>query len=119
MIYIISETADVSTDKVLEWLDYFEVDYKRINVDTDYYELTLEVGNEKDNLIEGSNFYWIRRGYFPFIENGLKQSIYYPYIKNEYFSVISLIENFSSKTIGSYFKEHLNNKLENLVFAKK
>src|SRR5690554_4477191 len=119
MIYIISETADVSTEKVLEWLDYFEVDYKRINVDTDYCKLTLEIGNEKDNLVEDSNFFWIRRGYFPFIENSLKQSIYYPYLKNEYFSVIGVIENFSSKTIGSYFKEHLNNKLENLVFAKK
>lgn len=119
MIYIVSETTDVSTEKVLEWLDYYGVSHKRINVDTDYYELTIEINNHRGILIENNSFFWIRRGYFPFIENSLKQSIYYPYLKNEYFSVIGLVENFSSKIIGSYFKEHLNNKIENLVYAQK
>ena|SRR5690606_38639412 len=119
MIYIVSETTDVSTDKVLEWLDYFQVDYKRINVDIDYCELTLEINNQQENIIDEDGFFWIRRGYLPFVENNLKQTAYHSYLKSEYYPVTELIESFSSRTIGSYLKERLNNKLENLVFAKK
>ena len=119
MINIISESNDISTNKVIDWLYYFNEDFKRINTDIDYCELSLEINNEDKSSSLDNNVFWIRRGYFPFIKKEAKNTIYFEYLKNEYLLSVFFIENFSNKIIGSYYKEYHNNKLENLIFAKK
>lgn len=119
MIYIISESTDISTNKVIEWLSFYGESFKRINTESDLMEMSLTIDDMMDNLSVGKNLFWIRRGYFPFLSKEIKKSLFSEYFKNEYFHLTFLIENFSKQTIGSFSKEISNNKLENLILAKR
>lgn len=118
MIYLISEINDVSTNKVAEWLDYYKVQFKRINTSKDIFEMSIKIDINTNNFNLGKNIFWIRRGYFSFINKSLTSDIYYEYLKSEYLSINHFIEHFSKNVVGSYFKELNNNKIENLMFAK-
>jgi len=109
MIYIISESTDISTNKVIEWLSFYGESFKRINTETDLIEMSLTIDDMMENLSVGKNFFWIRRGYFPFLSKEIKKSKFSEYLKNEYFHLTFLIENFSKQTIGSFSKEISNN----------
>lgn len=119
MIYIISENNDVSTDKVINWLNFYQESYNRVNVDSDYLNYTLNITNDNIDSTFSKFPLWIRRGHFPLIRDEIKKSPFYNYLKNEYLKVNFFSEKHLSKTIGSFFKESHNNKLENLFFAKK
>ncbi len=116
MIYIVSESFDISTNKVLEWIHFFKKDFRRINTDTNHLDVSINI-DENNSFLE--NTFWIRRGYFPFVSNELKGSIYQKHLKSEYFKIHYFLEKFGKKVIGSYGKEANNNKLINFIEAKK
>jgi hypothetical protein len=116
MIYIISELNDVSTNKVLEWLYFYNKSFIRINTDYDEFNLTMDIEKNEWFL---KNVFWIRRGYFPFIKKELKNTIYQKYLRDEYLRINYFIEKHSENIFGAFYKEENNNKLNNLLSAKK
>lgn len=54
MIYLISEINDVSTNKVAEWLDYYKVQFKRINTGKDIFEMSIKIDNNSNNFNLGN-----------------------------------------------------------------
>lgn len=116
MIYIVSEINDVSTNKVLEWLYFYNNSFIRINTDHDEFNLTIDI---EENYFLDKNIFWIRRGYFPFIKKELKNTIYQKYLRDEYLRITFFIEKYAKNIFGSFYKEENNNKLKNLLSAKK
>lgn len=116
MIYIVSEINDVSTNKVLEWLYFYNNSFIRINTDHDEFNLTIDI---EENEFFLKNVFWIRRGYFPFIKKELKNSIYQKYLRDEYLRITFFIEKYAKNIFGAFYKEENNNKLNNLLSAKK
>ncbi|MEI7597209.1 MAG: hypothetical protein WCK02_15785 [Bacteroidota bacterium] len=77
MILILSEKGDISTNKVIEWLEYFNVCYLRINTETnidliyriiiDNSEINIYIYLENDNYnLKDFSCIWNRRGDFRF-----------------------------------------------------
>lgn len=115
---IISESTDISTNKVLDWLHYYKTSAIRINVEADFSKFSYELSNNKVQLLPKYKVVWCRRGYLPVIPINLKNSNWINYLKNEQLPLLFSIER-NCNIIGSYQQEFNNNKILNLEIAAK
>lgn len=137
MVIIASSTFDQSTNEVIDWLRYLNIDYIRINQETEieinkielsnnsfFYSFNIDKKTVNSNLING---YWYRRGGLGYIkqpnlklkESSIKREIQ-DHLEGELFELknffIKALEKNSNK-IGSFYLKSLN-KLEILLIAK-
>lgn len=110
-LIIISESTDVSTDKVISYLSH---PFKRINIDIiGYTGLIQLINNQYENTVV-----WLRRGDFfkLFSTHPIRQ------LKSEYNSFVYylfyLFEKTTTKTIGSLAKDYDHNKLKDIKIAE-
>lgn len=134
MILISSRTDDGSTNRVIDWLVYFEKKFFRINGDSDQVRmrfiendiLTIEVDGEILDLSTITSYWYRRRGIghrsFEYkLKHELLSNIFfeendnyfiYDHIRKEFETLIDFIyyilENKNIPKIGSYFKRNLN-----------
>ena len=137
MILILSQEFEPSTDKVMNWLDYYNQDYFRLNdsdliyikkveLKNDYFNFLLEVNG---TLIDLKNIscYWYRRGFLnpmyskKFIEN--TNNLYHSlnnYMDEEKNKLVETLNLYLKKVphIGSYLDNNIN-KLENILIANR
>lgn len=145
MVIILSNSNDDITNDVLMWLDYYGIDYVRINesdliellsIDIDNARVKLKVTspfNSKILTISKENTYWYRRGNFGFLHfnniaeldliNDTRIPIDYlnlqkKYLKDESTYISNYIHNLlkTAKYINSFQDNYLN-KLEVLNLA--
>jgi len=116
---IISESIDSSTNKILEWLFFYNANVKRINYDKDFFNFSIQITENKITHNFENNILYNRRGYLPIIPKGLEKSIWYNYLKKEQLVPLFSLELINNNSIGSYKNEFNNNKLFNLFLAKK
>ena len=139
MTLIISNESDLSTNQVINWLNYFKSPFVRINPTTrvtikkiviasGVIDTLLEIcdGFETKELSLASiKSFWYRRGNFQkniqksdAVESVIKQEIS-TYLSKEYDCILNFlhqINNFNKNYIGNYFDNNTN-KLFNLVVA--
>lgn len=124
MVYIFSETSDLVSDLVIEWLVKLKTPFKRFN-DRCFNEATLSIADNPDASVSKV---WQRRGCPNFIPkfiygNYPNRKSYINYISKEtnvlnaYYEY-KLRHRLGKNYIGSLQKEQLNNKLVNLEIAK-
>lgn len=119
-LIIISERNDKSTDNVLEWLDYYDIDFERKNVDSDRSDFCIRISTQETTTSVSDCIVWNRRGYMSLLPTNLKNSEWIGYLKKEQFPVLATLEKSNPKNyIGSYVHEVENNKLNNLQAAAK
>lgn len=115
-ILIISVQSDYTTNKVLQWFKYYQIPFKRINIDNNIdliYELSVL------NLDEFSG-YWYRRGE---LVNRTNDDIYnieiQKYLKENNKKILEYLEYkmMKKKNLNSFFNSDLN-KLVVLDMAK-
>lgn len=115
-ILIISVQSDYTTNKVLQWFKYYQIPFKRINIDNNIdliYELSVL------NLDEFSG-YWYRRGE---LVNRTNDNIYnieiQKYLKENNKKILEYLEYkmMKKKNLNSFFDSDLN-KLVVLDIAK-
>lgn len=136
-ILILSDEDDSTTDDVLDWLDYFNAKYIRINGSNEinFYDLKLDFKTNNfrliflNEVINSNNIisYWYRRGHLNFKVDYLDKSTHNSLniaanssINREYFDLSNYIYDFLERKhgIGS-FHENQTNKLVNLITASK
>lgn len=110
MILILSESADISTDKVCVWLNNYKIPFLRINENINAFEkirisnkkteIRLKYNGEKYNLLD-LKIVWNRRGFFKTLIPDLK-SVNLKILK-------------SHKTINYHINEEIRT-LENFIF---
>lgn len=111
-ILIISESSDISTPNVMDWLHFYGKKVVRKNVDADYENFNLKINNDAVTTSLKDFVVWNRRGYLPLIPIELKKTVWIDYLKKEQLSVLFSIESFNKENyIGSYNQEFNNNKL--------
>ncbi|BDX39701.1 hypothetical protein CYCD_30560 [Tenuifilaceae bacterium CYCD] len=137
MILILSETLDITTDRVIDWLHSFGYkDVLRINEGTPIYVKHISIGSTKSEIILCANnrvfnieevcFYWYRRGLFSFdilpsidleLNSNLDKLLWFH--KNEWYPIRNYIINkFELKPhIGNLHKS-ISNKIINLEIAR-
>ena len=136
IVLIVSDEDDISTNDVINWLDFNECKFIRINETTDVYfegyeidshgkvQWSIRVGKHTLNSDEILN-YWYRRGYivlqYDFIEceNSQLQSNLNKYLNKEVTSIYKSLNAFLEKMpnkIGNV-KDNYINKLEILNLA--
>src|SRR5690606_23727997 len=106
MILVLSENGDLSTNDVLKWLDYFGVEWTRINED-DRVEFTslkyidnrikhfiITVNGQAIDLLD-VKAYWYRRGWLNTSEQFLRAKI--------------SLNNMIKQEIQTYLKHELRN----------
>lgn len=118
-LIIATESGDVSTNKVIEWLHFFSIKFIRKNVDTDFTNFSLKISNQAIQNSVHDNLVWNRRGYLPIIPQELKGTGWIDYLKKEQLIVLKAFEDNNKNYIGSYFQELDNNKVLNLQAAAK
>ncbi|TWI12856.1 hypothetical protein IP98_01330 [Flavobacterium cauense R2A-7] len=119
-LIIISERNDKSTNNVLEWLDYYDIDFERKNVDSDRSDFCIRISTQETTTSVSDCIVWNRRGYMSLLPTHLKKSEWIGYLKKEQFPVLATLEKSNPKNyIGSYVHELENNKLNNLQAAAK
>lgn len=130
---ILSNRYDISTDHVVEWLEYYNSSFIRINEDDEIRNISIEITDLQETVkIEYDSFeldlnsvskYWYRRGDFNFrgnssynIPSELELSV-----ENNWRSVNEFIHQKLKNIfhINTIFDETINNKLRNLVEAKR
>jgi len=128
MILIISESNDVTTDDVVEWLNYYGKKFVRCNFSqsTSLDFLTISNSNLNigiNNLDDRVTKVWHRRGSLKFIPESLRNiTLFNSYLKEEEESLLKSLEGVLKskvKYIGSYLDEVENSKINNLLLAKK
>lgn len=129
MIYIISEQNDVTTDYVIEWLNFFELDFYRNNFEDQSVLNTLKISSNdlSEIKINGINtdeikIIWHRRAYNTFINKSLRgNTSIYRYLKKEeeggIFPIERILKN-KTEYIGS-FQVDEKLKIDFLLIAKK
>jgi len=124
MITIISEQIDITTDKVIEWLYFYDNQCERINFQN-VSKISIKLSNSDNsfqlNDLEKRNV-WIRRGKLSTIPKSININLFYNYLKKEENPVLSYCEKillYNKSLIGSSQEEIFNNKVLNLMVAKK
>lgn len=111
-ILIISESFDISTPNVMDWLHFYGKKVVRKNVDTDYENFNLKISNDAVTTSLKDFVVWNRRGYLPLIPTELKKTVWIDYLKKEQLSVLFSLELFNKENyIGSYNQEFNNIKI--------
>ncbi|WP_349664874.1 hypothetical protein IZU89_08600 [Cellulophaga lytica] len=129
MIYIISEQSDITTDYVIEWLNFFRLEYYRNNFEDQSILNSLEFSSNGLSVskingidIDDVKIVWHRRAYNTFISQNLRTySSVYRYLKEEEKGGINPIERILKKKteyIGS-FQIDEKYKIDFLLIAKK
>ena len=137
MILIFSQEYEFSTNKVIDWLNYYNVDYVRVN-DTDlvyinkieikdgHYNFVITLNNKTIGL-EGISCYWYRRGGLnPMYSKKLDErsndlfKFLNKYTNEEKAKLIETIDLLLRKIphIGSNLDNNIN-KLDNLIIANR
>ncbi len=133
MILIFTNNEDRSTNKIIEWLDFYSIDFMRINEDVTVKIINYSIQENKFILeVNGQSLdctkiegYWYRRGDIP-IKNISFQDSSVNYTLNRLFKtdqntlrnfIYFFLENNSKNVIGSYFRSDVN-KLFQLYIAK-
>ncbi len=129
IILILTTEEDQSSSTVIEWLNYYNYSYLRINnsaelnvnyikVDGEELEIEFSINNVKLKLSEISSF-WYRRGFFSF--NRIEcQKMYKQYLEIEINSVYDfLLMQLDKKAQISYYSNREVNKCFQLEVAKK
>jgi ATP-GRASP peptide maturase of grasp-with-spasm system len=112
MILILSESHDISTFQVTEWLIHYKAKFIRINADTDIISnihiITTPTGIDTTLYLDGRTFslseltaYWYRRSGLPRIQHGVKAA-----------TVIT--ETFTDTMVSNQVKTHLGNELKTI-----
>ena len=119
MILIASETHDFSTDEVCEWLNYYNIEYLRINENSSDYSFEIFTENNqfiskfitKDKIYFLSDFsvVWFRRGCFDFQFDKNFRINCFENDRNNFDATIS-IKNFCRQEFD-YISEYLYNYL--------
>lgn len=128
MILLISSKYDVSTNNVIRWLNYYGINFVRLNTE-DFNSLNhFSLSNKASKLtindidINTITAVWHRRGRLRHVPNSLNNlGKVTDYLKNEEDSLVKPIETYlrcTKKYIGSYTSEVENYKLEHLMMAK-
>ncbi|MNK49129.1 hypothetical protein D3C87_679720 [compost metagenome] len=120
-IIIVSESIDTSTNKVIEWLHFYQSFVNRKNVDSDFTSFNISIENNGCvNSSLDNTIIWNRRGYLPLIPVNLRMSMWIDFLKKEQYPILSSFEIINNENYtGSYTKEFLNNKITNLLLASK
>jgi ATP-GRASP peptide maturase of grasp-with-spasm system len=124
MILIFSEVSDQSTNKIIDWLSYYDQEYIRVNEDTPVdvlhfdFSTTKMVVNIKGRIIDSSQIkgYWYRRGLIPIKTLKLTNKRFSSIINNIFRKDQATIRNFiysffeqaAENTVGSFFNSSLN-----------
>lgn len=129
-VTIISEERDISTDKIIDYINYFggkvsRFDYETglsnisINISNDTFSTSVEDNDKKVHLNNTNNFY--RRGLFNLkinLPNSLREIVGFEKFYSKENSLTNAFLFNSSDFTGNYVKEIDNNKLINLLLAK-
>ncbi|WP_298514969.1 grasp-with-spasm system ATP-grasp peptide maturase [uncultured Kordia sp.] len=128
MILLISSKYDVSTNNVVRWLNYYGINYVRLNTEDfnplNHFSLSNKSSKLTINDIDISTItaVWHRRGRLRHVPNSLNNlGKVTDYLKKEEDSLVKSIETYlrsTKKYIGSYTSEVENYKLEHLMMAK-
>ena len=129
MILVIGESNDITTNNVVEWLNHYKIDYKRVNF-SDFTSLNyLRISNEfcsiKVEGIDAANIraVWHRRGGFNFLPSKIRNNYkLQQYLKKEERSLLKSLEDLLGDKldyIGSYHQEVENYKIDYLYIAQK
>ncbi|WP_053002526.1 MULTISPECIES: grasp-with-spasm system ATP-grasp peptide maturase [Kordia] len=128
MILLISSKYDVSTNNVIKWLNYYGINFLRLNTEDfnslNHFSLSNTSSKLKVNNVDLDSItsVWHRRGrlrHVPNSLNGLGKVT--DYLKKEEDSLVKSIETYLKNTrkyIGSYTSEVENYKLEHLMMAR-
>lgn len=128
MILLISSKYDVSTNNVIRWLNYYGINFLRLNTEDfnslNHFSLSNTSSKLKINGVDVSaiSTVWHRRGRLRHVPNSLNNlGKVTDYLKKEEDSLIKSIETHlkaTKKYIGSYTSEVENYKLEHLMIAR-
>ena len=128
MILLISSKYDVSTNIVIQWLNYYGVDFLRLHTEEFSLLNYFSISNHSISLaindidLEAITGIWHRRGRLRNLPNSLNYlGKVTSYLKKEEDSLIKSIETnlkATKKYIGSYISEIENYKLDHLIAAK-
>ncbi|QHI38680.1 hypothetical protein IMCC3317_40740 [Kordia antarctica] len=128
MILLISSKYDVSTNIVIQWLNYYDVDFLRLHTEEFCMLNHFSVSNQSISLtindvnLEAITGVWHRRGRLRNLPNSLNDlGKVTSYLKKEEDSLVKSIETnlkATKKYIGSYISEIENYKLDHLIAAK-
>jgi len=115
-ILIISVQSDYTTNKVLQWFNYYQIPFKRINTDSTE-DIIYELSKLNFNEFSG---YWYRRGH---LVNHINYDVYnyetQEYLKENNQKILEYLEYkmMKKKNLNSFFNRDLN-KLIVLEIAK-
>ncbi len=134
MVFILSDAADVTTNFVIDWLSHFDSDFIRFNREDQLFAVNIKFGDSNDMsmfLIDNEKFveielnsvksFWYRRGDFMIGHPVSKELKKYQHILSKEWSCVKEYLHFmleQKKSLGSFFKEHMHNKLITLQKAK-
>jgi ATP-GRASP peptide maturase of grasp-with-spasm system len=141
MLLILSEQIDVSTDKVCDWLNYYNAEYIRINTETNSFNIYGNISfvgsqlnfelilNEKSYNLDDISCIWCRRGHvhieFPrvddinFQDSDILETIE-QHLKNETNTLVHFFEYLIEEKMHINNMDHYNsNKLIALRTAQK
>lgn len=128
MILLISSKYDVSTNIVIQWLNYYGVDFLRLHTEEFSTLNSFSISNQSISLaindlnLDAITGIWHRRGRLRNLPNSLNDlGKVTTYLKKEEDSLIKSIETSlkaTKKYIGSYISEIENYKLDHLIAAK-
>jgi SPASM domain peptide maturase of grasp-with-spasm system len=135
MVLILSENNDLTTDKVIEWLNYWEVkDIIRINEDDKIIIKEIDIQketiilkfNDNDINVSDVDFFWFRRGNLNHFvdkqiewENSDLDNQVHDFLKYEWLMCRNYIFQYlqQKKSLGNFFRS-ATNKLINLRIAR-
>lgn len=134
MILLITQKADKTISNLINWLNYFKIAFFRFNeedlvediiISVNNYQFQFEIKLNNKKILNSSDIkaVYFRGGqFFPnklFFENLLP--VYIKYLKEEWevinFFLMEYFENLPC--LGGFFQETQNNKIKNLIEAKK
>jgi ATP-GRASP peptide maturase of grasp-with-spasm system len=124
MILIVSQSTDSTTEKVCEWLDFFDKSYliwnetsvvkvEYLSFDSDEKsKLILSIDNS-EICLNNVEFVWYRRGSYSLIHNYALNEIKINDLKDYYFTELKGIEEFIKSILGT--KQHLGSFDDNKI----
>ncbi|MEB8346888.1 hypothetical protein OO010_12570 [Flavobacteriaceae bacterium KMM 6898] len=125
-ITIISENRDRTTDETIKWLIKDGIPFNRHNYEeTSGFSICFDNSNYISTInkeIPKNKVIWFRRGRFQFLTKNCLISNFNINLRNEELPIVLHFEKYfndHNHMIGSYKEERFNNKIENLLIAKK
>ena len=135
MIVLFSYNGDRSTNRLIDWLNYIECPFKRINIEEeDFKNIKIVIANKKINVVFVLNngeiidfskvdFFYNRGRKFvnPELKNesNIPDEIYGKYLLQEYNSITNFFyDEVNKKSVGC-FQQDSHSKLNQLFFAQK